>query len=134
MRASSLRALRLPAMAASLILVAIGNLSAQGVRPGSATTPAKEAADSAKSPLMVEGYIKPPESIAHLVTAPREGNFTYTAASPGARRYFLRTISDGMVTLDQLGRPHYNLGGFQVDYTANRARDDDQQQGRVRVV
>ena len=129
MRASSLRAVRLPAIAAAMFLIAIGHLSAQGGgrRGGNGTVsptpaaPAKEAADPA-TPLGVEGYIKPPESIAHLVTAPREANFTYTAASPGSRKYFLRTVSDGMVTLDQLGRPHYNLGGFQVDYTANRAR------------
>jgi dipeptidyl aminopeptidase/acylaminoacyl peptidase len=127
MRASPLRAVRLPVIAASLILYAIADLSAQNGRASGSTTPApapapaRESADP-KSPLMVEGYIKPPESIAHLVTAPREANFTYTAASPGARKYFLRTISDGMVTLNQLGRPHYNLGGFQVDYGANRAR------------
>ncbi len=130
MRAFSLRAVRLPAVTAALILVAVGSLSAQGGgrRGGGGTVsptppaPAKEVADPA-APLSVEGYIKPPESIAHLVTAPRESNFTYTAASPGSLASIsCGTISDGMVTLDQLGRPHYNLGGSPGSTTSGQSR------------
>ena len=72
--------------------------------------------------LAAEGYVLPPEPIARLVNAPRESNFTYSAVSPGSRKYLVQVLSDGMPTLDQLGRPHYNLGGFQVDYVANRSR------------
>ena len=56
------------------------------------------------------------------MNAPRESNFTSAAVSSGARKYPVHIVGDGMPSLDQLGRPHYNLGGFQVDYGANRLR------------
>ncbi|HEX3926676.1 MAG TPA: prolyl oligopeptidase family serine peptidase [Gemmatimonadales bacterium] len=135
MRASAFGVRRSATLAVASLVAFTFALSAQAPQPKKApaakqTGPAAAAAapalapaaQPAGDPLEVEGYIKPPEAIAHLVTAPREANFTYTAASAGARKYFIRTISDGMPSIDQLGRPHYNLGGFQVDYQGNRAR------------
>ncbi|HEY4321617.1 MAG TPA: prolyl oligopeptidase family serine peptidase [Gemmatimonadales bacterium] len=119
----------LPLAAALLSLVSVTALHAQG--RGRTATPAPAAVPTAmnpageadsQSPLNIEGYITPRESIAKLVTAPRENVVTYTTTSPGARKYLIHVLSDGLPTLAQLGRPHYNLGGFQVDIGGNRAR------------
>jgi dipeptidyl aminopeptidase/acylaminoacyl peptidase len=78
---------------------------------------------SAKSdPLADEGYIAPPPAIAKLIASARENTRTFTAPSPGSRKYFVRTVSDGLPALKQVGKAHYNLGGFQVDYRGNRER------------
>ena len=74
------------------------------------------------NPLADEGYVAPPPSIARLVAAPRERNVTFTAPNPGSRRYFLRTVGDGLPSLANVGKEHHNLGGFQVDYRGNRER------------
>ena len=87
-----------------------------------AATPTAAVPGNGNEPYAKEGYVLPPEPIARLVNAPRESNFTYTAVSPGSRKYLVHIVGDGMPTLDQLGRAHYNLGGFQVDYVANRLR------------
>ena len=73
-------------------------------------------------PISAEGYIAPPSEIARLVTAPREANASFTSPNPGSRRFFVRTVSDGLPTLEFVGKAHYNLGGMQVDYRANRDR------------
>lgn len=73
-------------------------------------------------PITAERYVAPPDAIAKLVTAPREANVTFATPSPGSRKWFLRSISDGMPTLQQMGKAHYNLAGFQIDPSANRAR------------
>ena len=93
-----------------------------GSPPAAANTAAAKPPVVVTPALVTEGYLAPPENIARLVNAPRELNFSYTAASPGARKYFVHPISDGMPTLEQLGRPHYNLGGFQIEQAANRQR------------
>jgi dipeptidyl aminopeptidase/acylaminoacyl peptidase len=69
-----------------------------------------------------EGYAAPPAAIAKLIASSRENTRTFTAPSPGARKYFVRTVSDGLPALKQVGKVHYNLGGFQVDYKGNRER------------
>ena len=73
-------------------------------------------------PISAEGYIEPPEAITRLVTAGRESNITYSSPSPGSRKYFLRNVSDGLPSLNLLGKSHHNLGGFQVDHLGNRER------------
>jgi len=95
------------------------SLEAQ-TRPQSASNAA--AASASGDPITAEGYITPPEAVARLAAAPRETNVSFTTPSPGARRYFLRAVSDGLPTLERLGKAHYNLGGLQLDYTANRER------------
>ncbi len=89
--------------------------SSMSTAPAARMTPAD-------SILAVEGYVTPPEPIRHLVMAPRESIFTYTTASPASHAYLIHRLSDGLPTLARLGRPHYNLGGFQVDRGGNRAR------------
>ncbi|MCE2902145.1 MAG: prolyl oligopeptidase family serine peptidase [Gemmatimonas sp.] len=91
-------------------------------RPGAnAATPASGAV--AKPDLLAdEGYVSPPEAIARLVTAPRETNATFATPSPGNRRFFMRTVSDGLPALRLVGKAHHNLGGLQIDHRANRER------------
>jgi dipeptidyl aminopeptidase/acylaminoacyl peptidase len=59
--------------------------------------------------------------VAKLVTAPRELNSTLSQQSPD-KRHFLATHAAGLGSEQQFGKPHYYLGGLQVDYRANRAR------------
>ncbi|HYW31212.1 MAG TPA: prolyl oligopeptidase family serine peptidase [Gemmatimonas sp.] len=87
-------------------------------RTGSNAAKAEAKAD----PISAEGYIAPPEAIARLVTAPREANASFVSPNPGSRRYFLRTVSDGLPTLEFVGKAHHNLGGQQVDFRGNRDR------------
>ena len=83
----------------------------------------RAAANSAKpDPITAEGYITPPEAIARLVTAPREANASFTTPNPGTRRFFVRSVSDGLPSIELVGKAHYNLGGLQIDYKANRER------------
>src|SRR5262245_56720914 len=112
MRASSVRAPRRAAFVAAVTGLVFA-------LPLAAQAPTKAAQED---PLLAERYIAPPDAIARLVTAPRETAVSYTAPSPGARRWFLRNVSDGMPTLAQMGKTHYNLAGFQIDPAANRAR------------
>ncbi|MEN9507818.1 MAG: hypothetical protein RLZZ621_381 [Gemmatimonadota bacterium] len=86
--------------------------------------PSIAVAQSAKGadPIESEGYVTPPEAITRLVTAPRERNTSFTTPSPGTRRYFARTVSDGLPTLQRVGKAHHNLGGLQIDQAANRER------------
>jgi dipeptidyl aminopeptidase/acylaminoacyl peptidase len=105
------------AIALPVVLAAQGPESARTTASRPAAAPTTSDAILAK-----EGYVAPPDPIARLVNAPRQSNYTYTAVTPGTRRYLVHLLSDGLPTLDELGRPHYNLGGFQVDYVANRAR------------
>jgi dipeptidyl aminopeptidase/acylaminoacyl peptidase len=109
MRAPSLHALRFIGTF-TLALTTASPLAAQ----------AKPAQNS--DPISAEGYISPPEALAKLVTAPREANVTYASPSPGSRKFFMRTVSDGLPSLNLLGKAHHNLGGFQVDQAANRER------------
>jgi hypothetical protein len=116
MRVLSSRATLLaPLVAGALALAATSTLAAQNQAVG--------AASSAKAdPITAEGYIAPPEAIAKLVTAPRELNASFTSPSPGARKWVLRTVSDGLPTLELVGKAHYNLGGLQIDHRAGRER------------
>ena len=105
-----------------------GSLHAQtrggGNQASNAKTDSKvdNKSDPASLAISAEGYIAPPAEIARLVTAPRENNASFTSPNPGTRRLLLRNVSDGLPTLELVGKPHYNLAGMQVDYGANRDR------------
>jgi dipeptidyl aminopeptidase/acylaminoacyl peptidase len=70
--------------------------------------------------LAKETYVKPPETVERIVAAPRN-NVSFTNPSPD-RKYFLKTESEGLPTIDAFGKPHYRLGGVEIDWKANRAR------------
>lgn len=99
-----------------------GLLALPSAAPAVAAAQNAPAAPKAADPLADEGYVKPPEAIARLVTAPRERNASFTAPSPGARRYFMRLVSDGLPKLQYVGKAHHNLGGLQIDQQGNRER------------
>jgi len=71
--------------------------------------------------LAKESYVAPPTALARLITAPRQNQSPLNNLSPD-RKLFLRTVSEGLPTLQAFGRPHYYFGGLQVDHQANRAR------------
>jgi dipeptidyl aminopeptidase/acylaminoacyl peptidase len=96
-------------------------VSPLGSAPLSAQNAAAAAAKAA-DPISAEGYITPPEGIAKLVSAPREMNVSFAAPSPIWRKYVARQVSDGLPSLQLLGKAHYNLGGLQIDHGANRER------------
>jgi len=73
-----------------------------------------------KEGLAKETYVKPPEIVERIVTAPRN-NVAFTNPSPD-HRYFLKTESEGLPSIEVFGKPHYRLGGVEIDYKANRAR------------
>jgi dipeptidyl aminopeptidase/acylaminoacyl peptidase len=74
-----------------------------------------------KDVLAKETYVKPPEVVERIVTAPRN-NVSFTNPSPD-RKYFLNAESEGLPTIEAFGKPHYRLStGFEVDFKANRAR------------
>jgi dipeptidyl aminopeptidase/acylaminoacyl peptidase len=72
--------------------------------------------------IAAERYIAPPETLARLVTAPRERNFTFGTPNPGSRQWFVRSLSDGLPSLAAMAKPYHNLGGFQVDRAGHRSR------------
>ena len=74
-----------------------------------------------KEILAKETYIRPPEAIEKVVTAPWQQNVTLSNQSPD-HKHFLKLQSEGMPSVQQFGKPHYYLAGLQVDYKANRAR------------
>jgi len=73
-----------------------------------------------KEILAKETYVKPPEIVERIVTAPRN-NVAFTNPSPD-KRYFLKTESEGLPSIEVFGKPHYRLGGVEIDPKANRAR------------
>ncbi|MDB4874686.1 MAG: hypothetical protein JWM41_1132 [Gemmatimonadetes bacterium] len=73
-----------------------------------------------KEVLAKETYVKPPEIVERIVTAPRN-SVAFTNPSPD-KRYFLKTESEGLASIDAFGKPHYRLGGVEIDFKANRAR------------
>jgi dipeptidyl aminopeptidase/acylaminoacyl peptidase len=76
---------------------------------------------AAPNPITHEGFLSPPEEIAKTVLAPRHLNVTLSNPSPD-RKYFIKAQSEGMPTMAVFAKPHYYLGGVQVDHRANRAR------------
>ena len=104
---------RLSLLAAGLLIAHGGTLAAQDANAGSL--------EAARQLLATESYVKPPEVIAKMVTAPRHLNITLTQPSPD-RRHFLKEQSEGLPTVNGFGKPHLYFGGLQVDPAANRAR------------
>src|SRR5688572_19150088 len=100
-------------LALALLLVAIAPASAQDANASSI--------EAAKEVLAKEAYVRPPDVIAKLVTAPRHLNVSLTQPSPD-RRHFLKEQSEGLPTVSAFGKPHLYFGGLQVDPAANRAR------------
>ena len=76
---------------------------------------------AAKAILANEKYVRPPEEIARLVTAPRQQNAVLTDPSPD-RRWMLREVAEGMPSVSTFGRQHLYFAGLQVDPGANRSR------------
>ena len=74
-----------------------------------------------KEILAKETFIRPPAAIEKIVTAPWQENVTLSNQSPD-HKHFLKLESEGMPSVQQFGKPHYYLGGLQVDYKGNRAR------------
>src|SRR5687768_6458137 len=100
-------------LALALLLVAIAPASAQDANASSI--------EAAKELLAKESYVRPPDVIAKLVTAPRHLSVSLTQPSPD-RRHFLKEQSEGLPSVKEFGKPHIYFGGLQVDPAANRAR------------
>ncbi len=73
-----------------------------------------------KEVLAKETYVKPPEIVERIVTAPRNG-VAFTNPSPD-NRFFLKAENDGLPSVDVFGKPHYRLAGLEIDFKANRVR------------
>ena len=91
------------------------------VPPASAQDANASAIEAARDLLAKESYVRPPEVIQKLVTAPRHLNVSLTQPSPD-RRYFLKEKSEGLPSVTAFGKPHFYFAGLQVDPAANRAR------------
>jgi dipeptidyl aminopeptidase/acylaminoacyl peptidase len=82
---------------------------------------AQQSVESDKALLATERYVRPPNEVAKLVTAPRQLNSTLSQQSPD-RTHFLVMHGEGLGVETKFAKPHYYLGGLQVDYAANRVR------------
>ena len=91
------------------------------VPPASAQDANASAIEAARDLLAKESYVRPPEVIQKLVTAPRHLNVSLTQPSPD-RRHFLKEKSEGLPSVTAFGKPHFYFAGLQVDPAANRAR------------
>lgn len=69
----------------------------------------------------LETYLTPPKVVADAALAPYYKNITPGPISPDGSR-FLYLVRDGMPPLSAMAKPHYNLGGLQIDFGANRSR------------
>src|SRR5687768_11911837 len=103
--------------AVAALLVAVPGL-AQSTATQNSAAPSTAAAPN---PITHEGFQSPPAEIASTVLAPRHLNVTLSNPSPD-RKYFIKAQSEGMPTMAIFAKPHYYLGGIQVDHRANRAR------------
>ena len=102
---------RWPITGAALLSLAAFPLHAQDVAQQGAL----------KEILAKETFIRPPQAIEKIVTAPWQQNVSLSNQSPD-HKHFLKLESEGMPSVQQFGKPHYYLAGLQVDYKANRAR------------
>jgi dipeptidyl aminopeptidase/acylaminoacyl peptidase len=84
-------------------------------------SPLAAQSNAATNAITHEGFLAPPDEIAKVVLAPRHLNVSLSNPSPD-RKYFLKAQSEGMPTMAVFAKPHYYLGGVQVDHRANRAR------------
>jgi dipeptidyl aminopeptidase/acylaminoacyl peptidase len=88
--------------------------------PLSAQNVAQQNGWNPKEVLAAESYMKPPAVVERIVTAPRN-NVALTTPSPD-KKYFLKIDSEGLPGIEAFGKPHYRLGGVEIDPKANRAR------------
>jgi Periplasmic component of the Tol biopolymer transport system len=82
---------------------------------------AQQSVEADKALLATERYVRPPEEVAKLVTAPRQLNSTLSQQSPD-KTHFLVVHGEGLGVEAKFAKPHYYFGGLQVDYKANRVR------------
>ena len=82
---------------------------------------AQQSIEANKALLATERYVRPPAAVERLITAPRQLNSTLAQQSPD-RTHFLALHGEGLGDEVKFGKPHYYLGGLQVDYKANRVR------------
>src|SRR5437868_571766 len=105
--------MRIVASRALIALLVAGTLGAQDKANGNSL---------ANDPVLSsEKYVRPPAEIERLVAAPTHLNVTLSNQSPN-RRYFIKLHGEGTPTVQNFGKPWYNLAGLQVDPHANRAR------------
>jgi dipeptidyl aminopeptidase/acylaminoacyl peptidase len=102
----------IPCVARTAILL-VGLLAVPSI------SPAQEA--SKPDPLSQESYLVPSREIADAVLAPWWKNVTPGNFAPDGNAYLVLERS-GLPRLADLGRPHANLGGLDVDTGANRSR------------
>ena len=67
------------------------------------------------------GFTTPGGIIEKLVTAPRHLNVSLNNLGPDGEHYLIRT-RPGLTRFEDMAKPYHNLGGFQVDVQATRAR------------
>lgn len=79
-------------------------------------------ATAQENPIHGEGYLTPAAEIADVVTAPREEWVSLNNLSPDGR-FFLHQVGVGLVSLEDMARPHRNLAGLYVDHVAHRNRN-----------
>jgi dipeptidyl aminopeptidase/acylaminoacyl peptidase len=72
--------------------------------------------------IAAEGYLRPPPVIEQAVLAPRHLQVSLTNLNEPASTHFLNLRSQGMQRLADLGKPHYDLAGWLIDFGANRSR------------
>ncbi|MDX2064633.1 MAG: prolyl oligopeptidase family serine peptidase [Fimbriimonadaceae bacterium] len=75
-----------------------------------------------KDVLTAETYAEPPAAIRDAAMAPWWKNVSFSNIRPDTQRGLI-VVRDGAPTLERLGRPFENLGGFQVDLRGRRARN-----------
>ena len=68
-----------------------------------------------------ETYMMPPRAVAEAAQAPYYKNVAPGGLNADGTK-FLYLVRDGMPSLASLAKPHYNLGGVQIDFGANRSR------------
>ena len=71
--------------------------------------------------LEAEAFLRPAPDIAEAVLAPRHLNVTLSNPGPNGR-FFLRSVDRGAPTMASFALPFHRLGGLQIDWRANRAR------------
>ncbi|HVX42173.1 MAG TPA: prolyl oligopeptidase family serine peptidase [Gemmatimonadaceae bacterium] len=101
------------------IAIGVSGLAATAL-PLAAQSVVQQGTWNPKEILAAETYVKPPAVVERIVTAPRN-NVVFTNPSPD-RKYFLKLETDGLPSIDVFGKPHYRLGGVEIDFKANRAR------------
>jgi dipeptidyl aminopeptidase/acylaminoacyl peptidase len=101
----------------SLVLLALAVFSAISAAQGQ--SPSRPW--NTDSVIKTERFVAPPDAVADAVLAPRHLNVTLSEPSPD-KRWFLREVGDGPVTMDVFSKPFHELGGLFIDFRANRNR------------